>query len=1119
MRQIEMKRRRSVPAILVAAAAIGAAGCGDNLFDTDNPPEVETFLTDRESVLEGDALVFLLEASGPRTIDRLRVVLSGGVEADTTVLLENRADTEVSAQLVWTMPSGTGPDPEDPNQGYTPDVTARAYAIDVMPDTTSDPATLTFQLLDNTPPEVSATVTPAQVGSGDPIQIEVTATDNRGVFVVGARVSDGMAFDTTLADTLDAPALSVTRTLEMTVPPLDDGTLEVAPFALDGREQLPTAADTIRVSLSDKNGPTFLALETRPDSTVPLGDSVQVRVRLRDPAGIRRVSFVGLAYRGDPAQGTDSVVQRFATKTIDLPRPTEPGALPVVDTLLPYLLPTINDQPEQVEIVVSAEDGLGNVSQTSRFMFVGGPNVSITAPPDSFSVGIGSEFNARISIFDGAGIDSAKLVLSGAIVDTLSLQLPPGTSEEFEVLQTVQMSEAGEVFLQAWAWNTDEVAGQSRRVLVNVLTEPPADEEPPELSLTTERLVPPGTEGRVELSDEIRAVVTAIDGLSGLERMGLLIVASRAGIQDTIRVDTTLDSSRSQETFTFQVPVESLYARIGLTDPAEVDSILPEDLDLRIHAFAADAQGQIACAVVDEEQRSCTPGGYSPDEFYAATGSPGSLLELDVVRGRTLQLRDAGSRIADLEVDTLNERLYMSDIAQNLVWGLPVLPDLGDMAQDEQFAVKVGSQPWGLFIGERGEDERMLIVANSGGTNLSFVDIAPADTAAVAEIDQVRLFTPNAVLSEVSITSDEQGFTRFVVEPPYDFSDRPQFIAQDSLRRIVYANVPTEAAGLTALRYILTDPDPSTEQDNPEVRFLIHSDMVNPDNPEQLAIANVDAVLVRALEGAPDSIAFLGHVPGYPDSEIITDFYAQPESAIQELNNQIRSIMQARGLGAEAELYTGFLSRGSWNLGAVGLADTTYVVASGDRGRIAIGEGAASPTGRILMWFAEPSVATSASIQIRDLVNNASEQVLGVGLNNDGSLGVARGVEATYFFTTDLREQGRVVPTDYNGGAGAAFHPEHDTRFAGGDEDPDGGGFAFTGTSQRSVEVTNTFHFYEVADIQIRDNIVGPLQVGPPLRAERNCTGDGCVVAKVYGITDSGGVVVLNVRRRDLLDN
>jgi len=232
----------------------------------------------------------------------------------------------------------------------------------------------------------------------------------------------------------------------------------------------------------------------------------------------------------------------------------------------------------------------------------------------------------------------------------------------------------------------------------------------------------------------------------------------------------------------------------------------------------------------------------------------------------------------------------------------------------------------------------------------------------------------------------------------------------------------------------------------------------------------------------------------------------------------------------QAPMFHAFFDAGIWDFDDLSFSSTTFVSASTDRGKVVIGEGGADPTGRILMYHAEESAELSPAEQINDLVNNASEVVLGVSLNHNGTLGVARGQLATYFFTPDLRLQG-LFEQDQQGGAGAAFHPDHDSDLDGGHHSEASGdlaGAAFTGTPSHSIEVVNTFHFNKISELFIRDNVVGPLRSGPPLASDnagngRTCpnatvtNADDCVMMRLYGITDVGGVVVIAVRQRDLL--
>ncbi|HLT09855.1 MAG TPA: hypothetical protein VK028_03495 [Micromonosporaceae bacterium] len=99
------------------------------------------------------------------------------------------------------------------------------------------------------------------------------------------------------------------------------------------------------------------------------------------------------------------------------------------------------------------------------------------------------------------------------------------------------------------------------------------------------------------------------------------------------------------------------------------------------------------------------------------------------------------------------------------------------------------------------------------------------------------------------------------------------------------------------------------------------------------------------------------------------------------------------------------------------------------------------------------------------------------------------------------------------------MHPSHSQVL----DDTDPATLAFVGTGRRTVRIIDTVHFRQVGEIEIRDNIVGPLKSALPF-AEDNagltCPGSpGCVLVKLYGITDSGGVVVVDVREKDIRRN
>jgi hypothetical protein len=85
----------------------------------------------------------------------------------------------------------------------------------------------------------------------------------------------------------------------------------------------------------------------------------------------------------------------------------------------------------------------------------------------------------------------------------------------------------------------------------------------------------------------------------------------------------------------------------------------------------------------------------------------------------------------------------------------------------------------------------------------------------------------------------------------------------------------------------------------------------------------------------------------------------------------------------------------------IGLSDTTFVATSTQRNAIAFGEGVRE-FGRILFFQLQGGNLVGSSRESGDLIQNAADRVIGLGLNSDGSLGVARGSQV-YFFDSSLR--------------------------------------------------------------------------------------------------------------------
>ncbi|MDX1450275.1 MAG: hypothetical protein R3246_14585, partial [Acidimicrobiia bacterium] len=363
-----------------------------------------------------------------------------------------------------------------------------------------------------------------------------------------------------------------------------------------------------------------------------------------------------------------------------------------------------------------------------------------------------------------------------------------------------------------------------------------------------------------------------------------------------------------------------------------------------------------------------------------------------------------------------------------------------------------------MGLGERGGTFGLL-VGNSGGTNISVVDLGARTNppAIVGEVD--RFQTQDLKVFVVEEEFDPFGAPIYPVEFT-DYSDRPQFIAQAASGRILFSTRPA-----------IADAPGTIREFNPverEIRFFIdYADREAPSNP-QIQVVNADSV-----KGVAGNTLFkiCDHDRGFPGSqscEFVPDDGDPLTSAFEEAENDV-----AAHAGWDALVLTDLV------VPSIGLQDTTFVTASGDREFIAFGEGdTPGRPGRIIMYRSATQTITN-SLQVNDLTENAAQQVFGLALDNDGLLGVGRG-EVAFFFGPDqdggpntlrlLGTNSDIQPT----GTGAALHPDHD-QFSVNVENER---LAFLGSGDARIEIVDT-HFFDFkrGELVIRDPIVGPLRI------------------------------------------
>jgi hypothetical protein len=418
------------------------------------------------------------------------------------------------------------------------------------------------------------------------------------------------------------------------------------------------------------------------------------------------------------------------------------------------------------------------------------------------------------------------------------------------------------------------------------------------------------------------------------------------------------------------------------------------------------------------------------------------LVRLDtvqVVAGSTNPL-PSGGQIADAIYVPRTDRLYLTNIERN--W-LEVF-NLADSSFRAPIAV--GSRPWGVAAWPRNRDGVMgdtLIVANSGGTNLSYVNL----NAGTNGREVYRYPLPNIVVYSITSTRAQGTDAIITQRTVHDFSDRPQYVA-------------TTCAG-----------------------------------PVSAGAACGDVMVVYSTTPTPgQSLPFpnRGSIRWENVTRRTSHFFfeqAMGQSANRSDTLEIERFA-AGGVGSDSILVparqTITTANGSFNysvivrLDALAFRDTTFVRNSGNFRRAVFGEGGPVLGSRALTFDATmgfdsvpplPVVdrGVSRPVDVTDFISNTFARVQGVGINFDGELYAVKG-DSTYLFDRTLRLQGILQSRPSVGGLD--FHPLN----SGLNSTPLRTRLAFVASSDPVIDVFDTYCYRRIASIPIRDPIVGPVR-------------------------------------------
>jgi hypothetical protein len=620
-----------------------------------------------------------------------------------------------------------------------------------------------------------------------------------------------------------------------------------------------------------------------------------------------------------------------------------------------------------------------------------------------------------------------------AVVLDTAIAIPPG-------------AEPGDLVFTATATSAAGVSSEPVRITMQVIG---PDVDPPEVSVAS--TVP----DRVERDDSMAVTIRCREDSPGgqLAWCGYTVLFYPTG-GDTITVvrrDTVL--ARDTAAIRDVLPIQGY-------DPAT----LPTELNIEVHGFAIDAAGNCAAGVREAWSRESCVGVTSiladvEDEPTRVT----------VVASTTVR-RDWAGTVEDLAVDEVRGRVYASVIDRNRI---EVLDYTVPRTQARRPDILVGSRPAGIAMDRTGDT---LIVANSGGTSLSFVDLAQGQ-------ERHRLETHNAVLYTIdqTVLTGEMGEDTLLIEAITfweDYSDRPHRVAQDRDGVIFYSTV-----GGGPIRMAQQYPGAPAREAN----IMLWSDVLV-EAAGNWAVTYVDSIVIKpeSIEAGGHVLAVYDHLPGRPD-QVISAFGTidQLEEVFLSLRNQGSDIF--------------FRKDRAWDIGYWEVGGETVLATSYDRSTVAIGDG-----DRVWTWRARgPNPGyehrwISWYLSIGDLTSNGLTGLTALAVDQAGGQLAARGAGSILYFNDVLRLHGSHTIDELAGDGGLVRHPTQ--------------ALAFAATNDRSVLVLETAGHYQLrAELPLVENLVGPLRFSLPRGGD-----PADLVGRLHGVTGSGNVVTLPVRLPDL---
>ncbi len=676
----------------------------------------------------------------------------------------------------------------------------------------------------------------------------------------------------------------------------------------------------------------------------------------------------------------------------------------------------------QVTVTGGASDGAGNAAaETSVRVATGNvepPKVRLTAPQPGSLFVIDKSGVISISASARLKVRAVGYTATGpGFTASASVFYREPLRDSVSVIDTVVVPATAQTgVLMVTPFVLDSLGQRATGAPVSFAVQPLS-------AVNSTPVVTSGVTRRVEVQDTVRVAASDPTGIRVLGYELVDTVLKRVIVADSTILSGQLTTAEA--TFTFRIPARTLPAPIY------------------VRGFATNMA----------QRRS-----------YAKLGNGADRLDsVLVVSGATRALPNGGLLADGIYVNRY-DRLYLTNIDRNQV-------EVFSLARQAfETPVVVGSRPWGITGWPRNRAGVLgdtLLVANSGGTNVSYVQIGGTDGGGV---EVYRYPLPNiiaySVTSERSVTTGEIMRTRKV----YDFSDRPQFLAATC----EVGSTDGNECGDVKLVYSTT-PTPGQSFSFPNKGTIRWESLTNCTSHfffEQAMGMGVQRSDTLELE------RYAAH-PSYR----LPATCAQPP----EMTTLVPFMQEITSNTGERRMYSTVV-----RIDQLGFRDTTFVRNSGNFARAILGEGGSVLGSRAIGYEADRGIATSFEDgsrtwffsmpfidrgvspprDVSDFIANTFSSVRGVAINFDGALSAIRG-DSTYIIDPQLRLQG-LMQTSGGPNAGFDFHPLN--AGSGAFTTDINRRLSFSASMTPQIEVFDSYCYQKLGALEIRDPIIGPIK-------------------------------------------